>query len=245
MKVYSKSDIGLKRDSNQDYCFTKIFPDKTALAIVCDGMGGANGGSTASHVAVETIVKEIEDNYDSSANGEQIKSLISSAVQKANGTVYDIASKDPSLYGMGTTVVCAMAKDNLVHIVHAGDSRAYLYQNNQIEQITTDHSMVQEMLIAGQITQEEAKNHPKKNIITRALGVEPMLRTDYISEKFEKDSELVICTDGLSNYINNESLLYFIQNNSGNELTEKLIESAKELGGRDNITVAVISSQES
>lgn len=240
MKVYSGSDIGLKRNSNQDYCKTGILPDGAAWAVVCDGMGGANGGCTASRVATETIINEINKNYTSSMSGEKIKELITLASQNANKTVYDIAANDESLYGMGTTVVCAVAKDDRLHIVHAGDSRAYLYCNDELQQLTTDHSMVQEMVSAGQITPEQAQNHPNRNIITRALGIEPELRTDYTTVEFKENSRLIICTDGLSNYINNESLLYFIRNSSDEELTERLIESAKELGGSDNITVAMI-----
>lgn len=241
MKVYSGSDIGLKRNSNQDYCKTGTFPDGTVFAVVCDGMGGANGGCTASRVAVETIVGSINNGYDSSLKPEEIKSLIEFAVQKANTAVYDMATNDESLYGMGTTVVCAIIKDKHLHIVHAGDSRAYLYRNDDIRQLTTDHSMVQEMVSAGQLTPEQARKHPQRNYITRALGIEPELRTDYTTTVFDENSLLIICTDGLSNYVSKESLLYFIRNNSGEELTEKLIESAKELGGSDNITVALIA----
>ena len=241
MKAYSGSDIGLKRNSNQDYCKTGTFQDGTVFAVVCDGMGGANGGCTASRVAVETIVTSINNGYNPLLKPDEVKALIELAVQKANTAVYEMASNDESLYGMGTTVVCAIVKDNRLHIVHAGDSRAYLYRNDDIQQLTTDHSMVQEMVSAGQLTPEQAQNHPQRNYITRALGIEPELRTDYTTTVFDDNSLLIICTDGLSNYVSIESLLYFIRNSSGEELTEKLIESAKELGGSDNITVALIA----
>lgn len=243
MRVYSKSDIGLKRNSNQDYCKTGAFPDGSVWAVVCDGMGGANGGCTASRVAAETIADGLVDSYRSDMNEEEIKKILNDTVQNANKTVYDIAAKDESLYGMGTTVVCCIVKDNQIYIVHAGDSRAYLCNGDTLFQITTDHSMVQEMVSAGQITPEEARNHPNRNIITRALGIEAELCIDYTTVGFEEDSVLILCTDGLSNYITEESLMYYIRNYSGEEVTEKLIESAKELGGSDNITVAVISAE--
>lgn len=243
MRVYSKSDIGLKRNSNQDYCTSGTFSDGSVWAVVCDGMGGANGGCTASRVAVETISSELDNKYRADMNSDEIKTVLNDAVQRANKTVYDIAANDESLYGMGTTVVCCVVKDEQAYIVHAGDSRAYLYNGNTLVQLTTDHSMVQEMVAVGQITPEEARNHPNRNIITRALGIEPELRIDYTTVGFKEDSVLIICTDGLSNYIDEESMKYYVHNYNGDLLTEKLIESAKELGGSDNITVAVISSE--
>ena len=240
MRVYSKSDIGLKRNSNQDYCKTGVFPDGAAWAIVCDGMGGANGGSTASSVAAETITSKLAEGYRSHMTDEQIHCLMSDAVAHANKTVYDIALNDAYLYGMGTTVVCAVVKKDKIYVLHAGDSRAYLYDGSVLRQITTDHSVVQEMVAAGQITPEEARNHPRRNLITRALGIEPELKTDYNTESFNEHSQLLICTDGLSNYVTQESMLDFIRNSSADELTDKLIESAKELGGGDNITAAII-----
>ncbi len=240
MRVYCKSDIGLMRNSNQDYCKTGVFPDGSVWAVVCDGMGGANGGSTASSVAVETIGLDLAEGYQSEFGEEELHTLISQAIEHANKTVYETALNVASLYGMGTTVVCAVVKDGRAHILHAGDSRAYFYNGSDLMQITKDHSMVQELVDAGQLTREEARNHPNRNIITRALGTEPELRIDYNVIDFDEKSILVICTDGLSNYITEESLLGFIKNNSGPALTDKLIQSAKDLGGSDNITVAVI-----
>ncbi len=241
MMVYSGSDIGLRRDSNQDYCKTGIFPDGTAWAVVCDGMGGANGGCTASSVAAETIASILTEEYKSDMSPEQIRELITRAVCTANSVVYETACNDPSLKGMGTTVVCAVAGNELVHIVHAGDSRAYLFENDSIRRITTDHSIVQQLVDAGQLTEAEAMFHPNRNIITRALGIDPQLITDYNCEQFRQGAELIICTDGLSGYFVDNALCELVKNCSGEELVNRLIEAAKELGGSDNITVAVIA----
>ena len=242
MNVYSKTDIGLMRSSNQDYCKTGELSDGSVWAVVCDGMGGANGGSTASRIAAETIAEQLKELYNIEKYRDDMEKLIKTAVAIANQRVYDMSLKVYSLSGMGTTVVVAVVKDEAVHIVHAGDSRAYLYENGSLQQITKDHSMVQELVDIGQITQEEARNHPNKNIITRALGTRENLKTDYNDVKFDKDSVLLICTDGLSNYLTDEDIAVFINESRGEELVGRLVERAKMMGGSDNITVAVIES---
>ena len=242
MNVYSKTDIGLMRSSNQDYCKTGELPDGCIWAVVCDGMGGANGGSTASRIAAETIAEQLKELYHTEKYRDDMEKLIKTAIAIANQRVYDMSLKVYSLSGMGTTVVAAVVKEEVVHIVHAGDSRAYLYENGSLTQITKDHSMVQELVDIGQITPEEARNHPNKNIITRALGTRENLKTDYNGVKFDKDSVLLICTDGLSNYLTDENIAEFIKKSRGDELVGRLVEQAKMMGGSDNITVAVIES---
>lgn len=243
MRVYSGSDIGLKRDSNQDYCKTGELSDGAVWAVVCDGMGGANGGCTASSVAAETIAQRFTEEYDPEMNSDDIRILMEKSVTEANRKVYGMSQDDDSLYGMGTTVVFALARDGRIHIVHAGDSRAYLYRGGELLRITTDHSMVQELVSAGRITDEEARSHPNRNIITRALGVEPELFTDYNTEEFGSESLLMICTDGLSGYFGDDELCRLMGEKIGDGLIEKLIEAAKNEGGSDNITVAVIAGQ--
>ena len=242
MNVYSKTDIGLMRSSNQDYCKTGRLSDGSVWAVVCDGMGGANGGSTASRIAAETIAEQLKELYNIEKYRDDMEKLIKTAIAIANQRVYDMSLKVYSLSGMGTTVVTAVVKNEVVHIVHAGDSRAYLYENGSLTQITKDHSMVQELVDIGQITPEEARNHPNKNIITRALGTRENLKTDYNGVKFDKDSVLLICTDGLSNYLTDEDIAEFINKSRGDELVSRLVEQAKIMGGSDNITVAVIES---
>lgn len=240
MQVCSKTDKGLVRSSNQDYCRTGLLDDGTVWAIVCDGMGGANGGATASRIATDTIAEQIVELYKDQKYSSDIEKLIRTAITIANQKVYDISNNVYSLNGMGTTVVVSVVKEGTVHIVHAGDSRAYLYRDDSIRQITKDHSMVQELVDIGQITPEQAQNHPNKNIITRALGTRANLRTDYNHVEFSKGNVLIMCTDGLSNYITEDSLVGYINKYAGNDLADKLIEQAKAMGGSDNITVVVI-----
>ena len=241
MRVYSGSDIGLRRDSKQDYCKTGTFSDGAVWAVVCDGMGGANGGCTASREASEIISRVLCDGYRAEMSCPQLRELMEYAVNEANAAVYRMAQEDASLYGMGTTVVCAVAKDGRISIVHAGDSRAYLYRDGVLTRLTTDHSIVQELVAAGQITDEQARMHPNRNIITRALGIEPTLQTDYNAEDFVSGSELMICTDGLSGYFSDKELSMLMEDTEPEALIEKLIRAANVQGGSDNITVAVIA----
>ena len=242
MKVYSESDIGLVRNSNQDCCRTGAFSENAVWAVVCDGMGGANGGCVASSVAVDTIVEAITEGYHPDLNEEQLQKLLEDAVSRANHKVYEMAQNDFSLYGMGTTVVCAVARDDQVYIVHAGDSRAYLFADSEIRRVTTDHSIVQELVSAGQLTEDEARFHPNRNIITRALGVDPELDTDFNTVLMPEGAMLLICTDGLSGYFSDSELCDLIGAEDGEELVSKLIGAAKDSGGSDNITVAVIEN---
>ena len=241
MRVFTISDIGLTRSSNQDYCSSGEFADGTVWAIVCDGMGGANGGSTASRVAVENIAESFSSGYSEDLTPGEIRNLMMLSVEYANRAVHEMSVHVPDLSGMGTTVVFAVVKKRRAHIVHAGDSRAYICGDEGIRQVTTDHSIVQQMVDMGEITKEQARFHPNRNIITRALGTEPTLRTDYNTIEFEDGATLVLCTDGMSNYFSDDTLLEYVHRYDGDELTRKLVEHAKELGGSDNITVAVIS----
>lgn len=241
MNVYSQTDIGLKRDSNQDYCIAGEFPDGSVWAVVCDGMGGANGGSTASRVAAENISDSLKSGYRDDMTPEEIRNLMQLSVEYANRAVYDISVHVPGLSGMGTTVVCAVVRKKRAHIVHAGDSRAYICSDEGVRQITTDHSVVQKLVDMGEITKEQARYHPNRNLITRALGTEPNIRTDYNTVEFEDGAKLVLCTDGMSGYITDDMLLEIIRQNASETLTEKLVERSKEMGGSDNITVAVIA----
>ena len=243
MKVYSGSDIGLVRNSNQDYCETGVFSENAVWAVVCDGMGGANGGCVASSKAVEAIAEKLTEGYRPEMTSDELRQLMESAVQEANSKAFGIAQEDSYLYGMGTTVVCAVVRDGSAYVVHAGDSRAYMYLDDEIHRVTTDHSVVQELISAGHLTEEEARSHPNRNIITRALGVEPELETDFNTETFSQGAKLIICTDGLSGYFSDSELCDIVKSRDGDELVMTLINSAKERGGSDNITVAVISDQ--
>lgn len=243
MRVFSKSDVGLVRKSNEDACRCGTFSDHAGWAVVCDGMGGVNGGNVASSVAVQNISQAILSGYREGMDGAQIREMIASAISGANGTVHSLAGADASLAGMGTTVVVVILASGTAHVAHAGDSRAYLISHEAIRQLTTDHSMVQEMVEKGDLTAQEAKTHPQKNIITRALGVEPSIRVDFSEIPVGEGDRLLICTDGLTNYLDEDQIFRFSQELGAQELTEKLVALAKSAGGGDNITVVVLEDQ--
>ncbi len=243
LKIFSKSDIGLVRHSNQDACKSGVFSDGSAWAVVCDGMGGANGGNIASSIAVDIISRQILSSYHEGMTDNSIKNLITSAIYNANLAIHEKALDDSSLSGMGTTVVVAIINGGIAHIAHAGDSRAYLITlNDSIKQLTTDHSMVQEMVNNGDITEQQAKKHPQKNIITRALGVESSIQIDYCENEFSSDCLLLICTDGLSNYVDAEQIFDFSGKMDAESMTDQLVMLAKNGGGSDNITVVTIEN---
>ena len=170
MKLVAKTDIGSQRSENQDSYRGGRRPDDAVWGAVCDGMGGARGGRLASTMAVDALQQAIEAGIDEAHTPQAGRALLESAVEQANRSVYEKARGTPSLSGMGTTVVCALVRGGLAQYVHVGDSRIYLFRNNKLLQLTKDHSMVQEMVEQGALTEEEAQNHPRKNLITRALG---------------------------------------------------------------------------
>lgn len=239
MEIFAKTDIGLKRQMNQDFIKIHKFDDETALLIVCDGMGGAKAGNIASEVAANSVYEVFLKKYKPTMNDKDLKTLMTSAVNCANLDVFDLAENNEEYYGMGTTVVAAFISDGYAYIIHAGDSRGYIVYPDGIKQITTDHSIVQQMIENNLITKEEAKNHPKRNVITRALGVDECLESDFNVIKLEDDAGIVLCSDGLTNFVNDENIKIIISENNAEEACNKLIELANENGGGDNISVAV------
>lgn len=240
MRIAGKTDTGLVRRSNQDDFAFGRFSDETVWAVVCDGMGGANGGNIASSTAVKVISENITAGYSPDIDTDGFKDLLLNSINAANKRVFDMARAEPSLFGMGTTVVAGLVRKDKAYIVHAGDSRAYLLSEGQIRQITRDHSIVQEMLECGKLTPDEAKIHPQKNIITRALGVEETLAIDYCTTDLKDNDYLLICTDGLSNHIETGKILETVINCGLDGSPEELIKLANDDGGSDNITVVVI-----
>ena len=242
MIVCSRTDRGLVRKSNQDACQTGTFPDGAVWAVVCDGMGGANGGNVASAVAVEKIAQGITSGYGPGMEEASVRELILGSICEANTAVYEMAKREEGLRGMGTTVVAAVVKGSAASIAHAGDSRAYFVGSSGMRQLTTDHSMVQELVKHGDITQEEARNHPQRNIITRALGVTPKIEVDFETYFMEPGEALLLCTDGLTNYAEEAEIQTLFRSLHGEDLTEKLVELARRGGGGDNITVAIVEN---
>ena len=240
MLCYGKSDIGKKRSNNQDSFVLERICENAAVYAVCDGMGGAKGGNVASERAATVISDYIVRSYSPKMNSSAIEKLLRAAVDSANAEVIELAESDPRYEGMGTTAVVALVIDNLAHIVHVGDSRAYLIGDSRIDQLTLDHSMVQMMLAKGEISPEEAKNHPKKNIITRAVGAEKTVMCDYNIALKPDNTALLICTDGLSNTVSDEEIFSVVHDLPPNESIDKLIELANAAGGPDNITAVLI-----
>lgn len=239
MNIYAKTDKGMVRESNQDTVSYGFIDDNFSWILVCDGMGGQNAGDIASSLASEIIEDTIRKNYSKSLSGEDLLNLMDECFELSNKEVLKTSQKDDKYFGMGTTAVLTFIKDNSIYISYVGDSRAYIFSDKELVQLTTDHSMVQEMVINGEITKEEAKNHPKRNIITRAIGVKPELKVDHVVRDFSERDLLLICTDGFSNYIDDNKLIEYFEKFDGELLVDKLIEYANMLGGNDNITVAI------
>lgn len=241
MKIVAKTDKGLIRESNQDAYAVGELPGEVAWAVVCDGMGGAAGGNIASALAVKVISDKITSCYNSKMRDSSIFNLLDSAITAANIEVYDMADSQHDLRGMGTTVVCAIVRNNTAFIAHAGDSRAYIATGDNVKQITTDHSMVQDLVDRGKITAEEAENHPNKNIITRAVGVDKRIEIDFDELDLGENDTLILCTDGLSNYVSTAELLEDIKDGQYYAFADRLVKRANNNGGGDNITVVAIA----
>lgn len=244
MKVDFATDIGAVRSSNQDSCDCGLFSDDSAWALVCDGMGGANGGNVASALATEKIRELIISGFRENLSKENIKCLMLNAINRANEAVYSMSLEQEDLRGMGTTVVLMIASGGFLHVAHVGDSRGYLKNQCGLSQITMDHSYVQDLVNFGQITREEARVHPHRNIITRVLGVHGEVRCDYSIYEFALGDRALACSDGLTNYMEDNLLEEYIERYGGNgeTLVKELIQYAVKNGGSDNITVAFISN---
>lgn len=250
MQVFGTSDVGRKRSLNEDN-FSVSALDSIVVAVVCDGMGGAKAGEVASRIAckrfAETIVprlKEIKEKITDRAEFIiSVNRAISLASDTSNTEVYSRSSSDNSLSGMGTTLSGCVIIDDILWTFNIGDSRVYHITDDDCIQLTVDHSFVQSLLDAGKITQEEAQNHPNKNVILRALGIQKGVECD-IQHTDLSSGYYLICSDGLSNYFDKEDFIKIIT--SGRELrdkVERLVSYANEKGGSDNITVVLIDTQ--
>lgn len=240
MKYSIETDKGKVRSVNQDRCDI-FFPDQTScFAVVCDGMGGANAGEVAAELALETVVSRVKAGWRKGITAESVKNLLTTSITAANINVFDKACSDVSCEGMGTTIVaCAVLGPTLI-VAHAGDSRAYVY-SGALHQLTKDHSFVQTLVDMGKITDEQAKNHPQKNYITRALGIEENIDIDFVRYELCPGDIILLCSDGLSNYIAEDQIVGLLQQYGGSAAKE-LIEKANANGGGDNISAVVISN---
>jgi len=235
VRVYGASEIGLVRKENQD-AFVMGEGKDFAYAVVCDGMGGANGGSVASDIAADIVAKRISVAEKSS----DLKYVLLSAIDAANIAVYEKSKEVDSLEGMGTTIVAAAVRDRTLYLAHAGDSRAYLFNGTDLEQLTRDHSVVQELLESGELTPDQASTYPNRNLITRALGVAPMLDADYTEYYLPKNYSILLCTDGVTNLVDGTELAGFMEK-PPDEAVKAMIALSVERGGTDNATAVIIS----
>lgn len=237
IKAFCITDVGQNRSMNQDFVFASesSVGNLPNLFVVADGMGGHRAGDTASRYTVETILESIR----SSKEKNPIK-IIRSAIEEANRIVLKKASENESLAGMGTTVVVATIIGHYIYVANVGDSRLYLIRDD-IRQITKDHSLVEEMVRSGKLNREEAKHHPNKNVITRAVGVEKEVMIDFFDLRLRKGDMVLLCSDGLSNMLEDEEIRQIVK--SGGDVEErarKLITAANQNGGKDNISVVLV-----
>ena len=239
MIAFSGTNIGLSRIENQDRVKTAVIADEVVFAVVCDGMGGENAGSEASEKAINVIFDRVTKVFRRDYDNNSLKNLLLSAVTTANAVIYDVAWSNEEKQGMGTTCVLALVIDNKLHVVNVGDSRAYLV-NDEIFQITKDHTMVMKMYEKGQISKDEIKNHPHRNYLTKAVGVSEQVLPDYYEMDFSENSAVILCSDGLSNYCEESDILNVVRSFKSEEVPEQLIKIALNNGGNDNISVAVI-----
>ncbi len=238
MKLFSITDVGRRREINEDYLFTSDEPvgNLPNLFIVADGMGGHNAGDYASKHAVERAVMSIRDFTDE----YDAENILQKAIDDANTHINRVSRQNSSLKGMGTTFVAATFEDNHVTVANVGDSRLYVV-NDFITQITKDHSLVEEMVDMGGIDREAARKHPDKNIITRAVGVKEYVLVDFFDVHIGRKEKLLLCTDGLTNMLKDEEIHKIIVGSSSLEdAGRRLIEAANENGGRDNIAVVLV-----
>jgi PPM family protein phosphatase len=252
LKVVSAglTDVGRKRNHNED---SFLIDEELQLYVVADGMGGHAGGGTASRIAVETIDKELRraresrDNpFISTSNLQDalIPEALRTAVEKACLAIYTAAQEDSRLSGMGTTVISLVVKDDQAFFAHVGDSRAYLIRGELIQQISEDHSLVNEQIKAGMITPEEAKHSRYKNIITRSVGFEEEVQVDVMGLISEPSDVFLLCSDGLANMLEDKEIHELVlQTERFQDVPQKLIDLANERGGDDNITVIVVQVQ--
>ena len=237
MRAYAKTDVGSKRAVNQDYmyCSENSVGSFRNLFIVADGMGGHKAGDYASKLCVEQMVQSIEKSEHKTP-----VSLFEEAVDAANGAVFAESQEHEEYEGMGTTLVaCTMLEDTL-YVANIGDSRLYLLRDDDIMQITEDHSLVEEMVKQGNITESEARVHPQKNIITRAVGIDQAVQADFFEVDIYPDDIIMLCSDGLSNMVEDEDMEYIVKHSKSlQDAGETLVARANENGGSDNITVVL------
>ena len=242
IKAYARTDKGNVRENNEDYFYISNSLDEVQLYLLADGMGGYNGGEIASKLAVQTAKNYIENNFkDIEKDKDSIIQLLGSSMEYANMVVYEKSKETPELQGMGTTLEICLIYNNKAYIGHVGDSRIYRVRKQFIRKLTQDHSYVQKLVKEGTITKEQAEHHPQKNMLMKALGCNAFVEPDVMVKGFLKDDILIMCSDGLSNMVDQQTI-YEMASKNIEQATKDLVQLAKDRGGYDNITVVIIKN---
>ena len=241
MEIWGATDRGMVRKQNQDtFRWTKL-NDSQFLAVVCDGMGGAKSGDVASKLASEVFEADISQSVEPDMDQQSIVKMLVDGVKSANRAVYEQSLVSPDFKGMGTTLVAVFLQGSAAYIINVGDSRCYYLSEGEVSQVTEDHSVVGLMVARGQISEEEARTHPNKNIITRAVGTEPDVECDCFYLGLDQGEYLLLCSDGLSNMVSRPEMLFEITHGeNGTQCCQRLIDIAKNRGAPDNVTVVLM-----
>ena len=240
MQTWGLSDPGEIREQNQDAFAIVTFHHDQTLMVVCDGMGGAKSGNIASTLAVEVFVDEVRREIKPGLGPQSAGDVLKSALQLANKAVFEQAQLSEDFKGMGTTLVAALFLKNHAVLINVGDSRAYLFSTEGVQLLTRDHSIVELMVQRGELTREQAKNYPGKNVITRAVGTEQTVEGDLYHQELKKDDCLLLCSDGLSNVMADQEMLFEVVHGvHKSDCCQRLLNIARTRGAPDNVTVTL------
>lgn len=243
MKIWGITDTGLVRQENQD-SFLTASTERYDILVVCDGMGGTNGGKIASTIASACFMQELTESAMDSAKSMEVAECMQRAITRSNDAIRERAQEDETVSHMGTTLVGAVCTEKVAVVCNIGDSRAYYLTVDGITQITRDHSVVENMVERGEITQNEARHHPSRNIITRALGPDPEVEADYFTVEWKSGDYLMLCSDGLVNTVTDQEMLFeVIHAPHEEECLQRLLEIAKHNGAPDNVTAVLIKNE--
>ncbi len=241
MRYWALTDPGVTRDKNQDAYQIETLNKNTLLCVVCDGMGGAKSGNVASSLAADVFIQEVKRTWKPDMSAGKLDQILEAAAKLANFTVFDQAQQFEEFQGMGTTLVAVLIHGKNATVVNVGDSRAYRIGDDGISQVTRDHSLVQMMISRGELSKERAKHYPGKNLITRAIGTEAEVSCDIFHTDAKRGDYFLLCTDGLSNMVDDQEILFEVAHGQGDEqCCERLLEIAKNRGAPDNVTSVLV-----
>lgn len=242
LKATGETHKGSVRRQNQDIFRCNILQEDLGYAMVCDGMGGEKAGDIAAAVTTEVVDRYLKKGLRPDMGVNSIRALMLSAISAANAIVYEQSQNSPDFSGMGSTLVLAVVSGNMFHIAHVGDSRIYMIEGEKATQLTRDHSMVQMLIDRGELSPDEAETHPQKHYITRAVGVAPRVEADYAEYPFPESGALLLCSDGLSNYLKAERVALQVRDCLKRGSARPLIDFALGQGGADNVTAVLVSA---